>query len=227
MESIKTKILNNNKFTLYALLFLFIGASITIFLSFEIHNLSTPFIGLLISIFVPQFFKKKFINAVTINFSTGKINIILFDELSNDVLNNYDFEYNKIKSFSARDSSKSDISFFNLIMKNNKSFSFRIMNAEKTDITNLIIKYILEYNESILNKEDKIKMTPGFFATKSGKIAVYILTVLLLITLTMEIIYLRKNQSYLMIPGIVIYLGILLQRKNDLDTEKKWNEKHG
>ena len=234
MEIIHTKVLNgnnSNKSGITAVIIGVIGISLTIYISvYVIHSVFIGFIGFFIS-FSPVIFEKKyqerFMINTTVSFSEEKINLKLFDRLSDSLINDYDFEYKQIESFLAKDATKDSGSYLNLKMKNKDSYSFRFLGEEKTEITNLVFKYILKFNESILNKEDKIKLTLGFFATKSGKIAVYILTVLLLITLTMEIIYLRKNQSYLMIPGIVIYLGILLQRKNDLDTVKKWNEKHG
>lgn len=234
MEIIHTKVLNGNNSNKSGITAVIIGViciSLTIYISvYVIHSVFIGFIGFFIS-FSPVIFEKKyqerFMINTTVSFSEEKINLKLFDRLSDSLINDYDFEYKQIESFLAKDATKDSGSYLNLKMKNKDSYSFRFLGEEKTEITNLVFKYILKFNESILNNEDKIKLTPGFFATKSGKIAVYILTVLLLITLTMEIIYLRKDQSYLLIPGIVIYFGILLQRKNDLDTVKKWNEKHG
>lgn len=233
MEIIHTKILNgnnSNKSGITAIIIGIIGISLTMYISMSvIHSVFIILIGFFIS-FSPVIFEKKyqerFMINTTVSFSEEKINLKLFDRLSDSLINDYDFEYKQIESFLAKDATKDSGSYLNLKMKNKDSYSFRFLDEEKTEITNLVFKYILKFNESILNKEDKIKLTPGFFATKSGKIAVYILTVLLLITLTMEIVYLRKDQSYLLIPGIVIYLGILLQRKNDLDTVKKWNDKY-
>lgn len=234
MEIIHTKVLNgnnSNKSGIIAIIIGFTGIPLTIYISMSvIHNVFIALLGFFISL-IPIIFNKKyqerFMINTTVSFSEDKINLKLFDRLSDNLINDYDFEYRQIESFLAKDATKDSGSYLNLKMKNKDSYSFRFLGEEKTEITNLAFKYILKFNESILNKEDKIKLTPGFFATKSGKIAVYILTVFLLISLTMEIIYLRKDQSYLLIPGIVIYFGILLQRKNDLDTVKKWNEKHG
>lgn len=233
MEIIHTKVLNgnnSNKSGITAVIIGMIGISLTIYISVYLtHSIFIGFIGFFIS-FSPVIFEKKyqerFMINTTVSFSEEKINLKLFDRLSDNLINDYDFEYKQIESFLAKDATKDSGSYLNLKMKNKDSYSFRFLGEEKTEITNLVFKYILKFNESILNKEDKIKLTFGFFATKSGKIAVYVLTIVLLITLIIELIFLEKRQSYLIIPGIVIYLGILLQRKNDLDTVKKWNDKY-
>ena len=230
MESINTKIINSNKCIFFAALYMFLSISINLYISLEIiHNILILFIGVFIT-FIPLIFYKKFQEKFTTNaiisFSNENINLKLFGRLSINLVNNYDFKYNQIGSFLAKDATKDNGSYLILKMKNNGSYSFRFLDEEKTEITNLVFKHVLEFNESIINNQNKIKLTPGFFATKSGKIAVYILTALLIITVTVEIIFLEKCQSYLIIPGIVIYLGILLQRKNDLDTVKKWNDKY-
>ena len=233
MEIIHTKVLNGNNSNKSGVIagIIMVISFFTIIISISIiHNAFLAFLAFFI-LFSPALFEKKYqerfmINA-TVSFSEEKINLKLFDRLSEKLINDYDFEYKQIESFLANDATQDSGSYLILKMKNKDSYSFRFLAEEKTEITNLVMKYILKFNESNINKDDNISLSPGFFASKSGKIAVYVLTILLLIILTIDFVFLKKGQGYLMIPGIVIYLGILLQRKNDLDTVKKWNEKYG
>jgi hypothetical protein len=193
-------------------------------------NFYIAFGGLIIISLLPFFleksFQKRFVNNVNFSISSEKINIQVFDRLSNSLEKEYNAPYNQIVSFKVKDSSRdTTTSFLTLIMRDGQKYSFRIINQKDMQIINLVTDYVLNYNNSV-SKESQILLIPNFLATKAGSITVIILSVLNLSLVILGLIFFNSKLLISLISSIVIYLGIVFQRKDDLKKSKEWEQKN-
>ena len=149
----------------------------------------------------------------------------MFDRLSNSLEKEYNAPYIQIASFKVKDSSRdTSTSFLTLIMKDGHKFSFRIINQKDMQISKLVTNHVLSYNNSV-PKKNQILLIPNFLATRGGLITVIILSVLNLSLLILGLIYFNSKLLISLISSIVIYLGIVFQRKDDLKKLKEWEQK--
>jgi hypothetical protein len=110
-------------------------------------------------------------------------------------------------------------------MRDGQKYSFRIINQKDMQIINLVTDYVLNYNNSV-SKESQILLIPNFLATKAGSITVIILSVLNLSLVILGLIFFNSKLLISLISSIVIYLGIVFQRKDDLKKSKEWEQKN-
>lgn len=232
METIKIQIINGNKYRLFLMLYLITGISVILFLEFQIfHNFIFPAVSILVLYFAPLAFEKsfqrRFVNNANFSFSEEKINIQVFDRLTNSLEKEYDAPYNQMLSFKVKDSSRDNTtSFLTLKMKNQQKYSFRIINQKEIQITKIVTDSVLSYNNSV-SKEAKISLIPNFLATKAGLITVIILTILNGGLLILGLVFFDSKLLISLLSSIAIYLGIVFQRKDDLRKLKEWEQKQG
>lgn len=225
MEVIETQTINNTKFGLFVLLFFILGTAATLQLAIVTHDMIIPVIGLVITFAIPLLVRKFFMFPIKMSFSEEKITIQTFSKDSDAPLRNYDFEYNQIQSFTAREINKSADSVVKFVTKDKTSYSFRFIDGFDLDIVNIVTNHILKFNTSIANNQEKITLTPSFVVTQKGLNGLYILSLFLVIVLFVGLVFFKNNQFYLLILlGAIVYLGFFSQRNNELEAKKKWEE---
>jgi hypothetical protein len=221
MKTTEVNIVNNSKFAIYGIIFIVSGTLLTIFVSLQSRTLFVPIIGLSITFFAPLYFKKFFSFNGSIDIKDERLIIKMLEADKWVVIHELALE--NIKAFAIRKSSKSGDSFMKLEMRNGLFYSFRLVGPNCFQIADEVNDEIINFNSRKEDKGNKIKLLPSFFASRAGMIFIYLLTILLITAIIIDIVYFKTRRPYLLIPGIVMYIGILIQRKNDLELARKWN----
>lgn len=160
-----------------------------------------------------QYFTKK----ASVFLFDDKLIVKLFDRKTDELQNEEEFNYSGIKSFSAKDSSKDDSFVLNINLVNGKKFSYVFLGqgTRKGEINfnELFFDSINKYNDT--NKQNKINLIPNFFASKTGRICIIILSLLLIISIIIQIIYKPQTLPLSVIPATTLYLIILIQSRKD------------
>ena len=82
---------------------------------------------------------------------------------------------------------------------------------------------IKEYNTNIA-VEDQIRLLPGFFASKTGKIIVYLLTTLIVAAIVLHLVIDPKSSYATLLISIGLVAGFFSKRKSSLELYKKIKE---
>ncbi|RWZ84324.1 MAG: hypothetical protein EO766_17345 [Hydrotalea sp. AMD] len=177
---------------------------------------------IVITMFIPFIFQKRFqkhfVNPAILNFFDDYFSIDILDRNDNDITQRKDvIQYNEIKSFRVFDSSKDTSALLSIYLRSGDKLTYNFVEQEiikgKTEINEVIFTVINNYNSR--NSGDKIKLVPNFFASKTGRICIILLSFLIVISVIIQIIYKPKTIPFSVIPGLTLYLIIIIQARQD------------
>ena len=170
-------------------------------------------------------FRKSFIKNANFCFSDEVLNIEILDRETDELERVDKIHYCDVECFRAIDSSKDDSSFLKIIFKNGDYFAYTILGQRKLkttiNITDMVFRYFDSYNDLQEDKDYRITILPNLFATKLGHNLIIWLSILLLVALIFQIIYLPKSIPASLLIGLSFYFIILGQRKKDIEQSKK------
>jgi len=110
--------------------------------------------------------------------------------------------------------------FFDKEFKDDKSFR-EMLQGEC--ILTLFYNHVKQYNIG-KSEEDQIQLVPGFFATKTGKIIIYLLAVLIVSAIVLHLIIAPKSSFATILISIGLVAGFFSKRKSSLELYKKIKE---
>lgn len=230
---IETYLLKTEKLFLFAFgLFLFVltGLGFTILLSNgskEGFSLITIVIGVILFFIFPFVFVNK-----KITLFTKKAMIKLTDDfLKIDILNRktynleeqHEYHYCNIKSFQMAESAYNNSSYIKLILSDGAKVKYSFF--EQTDNEENVLKniriFFASYNEG-KSINEKITIQPSFYATKAGRYSIVGLSVLMGITILLQVIYKPQTIPFSLLFGILLYSRIKTQQKGDIELYEKF-----
>lgn len=228
MEKVDCVTIEGKKYNLFVSLYLILGFSVFLFIAIKLREITILIIWIFILFSIPLFFekqfRKKFINNTFLSFTDTLLKIEIFNRDSEEVEKTDTILFSDIKQFKTVDSTKNDFSTLKIILKNEKSYYyvFTGQNTYKNDqcITDIIFKYFNIYNDSLNDKGEKIQLKPNLFATRTGKILIVGLTVLLITDIVYQLFYTNITIKPTLILGVSLYLVILLQMRRDIQQKK-------
>lgn len=229
MEDVKSVIINGKKYFLFISLYLTLGTILSTFLACQLHFIFIVWIGIFIFWICPLLFqnqfRKSFTKNASFNFSDDTLQVEILKRGTDDLERTDQINYRDIDCFRAIDSSKDDSSFLRIDLRNGDSFMYTILGQRKLktkiNITDVVFKYFNNYNVLREDKDDKIRLLPNLFATKTGYNLIVCLSILLLVSLVFQIIYLPKSIPASLFTGLAFYLIIHAQRKKDFEQNEK------
>jgi len=110
--------------------------------------------------------------------------------------------------------------FFDKEFKDTKSFN-EMFNSEC--LLTLFYNQVKQYNDNKA-QEDQIQLLPGFFATKTGKIIIYLLAALIIAAIVFHLIIDIKSSFATLLISIGLVAGFFSKRKSSLELYKKIKE---
>jgi hypothetical protein len=169
-------------------------------------------------------FRKPFSKRAAIRFDDNGI-FIQVSKFGGDVIEKTDDNlFADISSFRVMDSSKDDSSFLRLIFKDGTSKKYTFLGQGKSDskqdVSELTFEYVNNYNDK-QDAYNKIQFTPNLFATKLGQILITLLTILVIVSLIVQISKKPKTIPFTILTSLAFYFIIIAQRKKDIEQMGK------
>lgn len=229
MEEVKSVIINGKKYFLFISLYITLDILLSIFFAWQLHVFFIVWIGIFIFWICPVVFQNQFGKGFTqdasFNFSDDTLQVKISNRITDELERIDKINYGDVDCFRAIDSSKDDSLFLRINLRNGDSFVYTILRQRKLktkiNITDVVFRYFNNYNELREGKDDKITLLPNLFATKTGYNLIACLSILLLVSLVFQIIYLPKSIPATLFTGLSFYLIILAQKKKDIEQSKK------
>jgi len=110
--------------------------------------------------------------------------------------------------------------FFDKEFKDDKSFKDML---KYECLLTLFYNQVKQYNDNKA-QEDQIQLLPGFFATKTGKIIIYLLAALIIAAIVFHLIIDIKSSFATLLISIGLVAGFFSKRKSSLELYKKIKE---
>jgi len=146
------------------------------------------------------------------------------------------YELNTIDSYSFYVGQKTPIqTILTLHSKNGMPKSFNFIDKQFKDTKSfnemfkseclLILFYnqVKQYNTDKV-EENKIQFLPSFFATKTGKIIIYLLAALIIAAIVLHLVIAPKSSFATLLISIGLVVGFFSKRKDSLELYKKIKE---
>jgi hypothetical protein len=230
-KAIDTEIITNyKKFIIFVFIFIFGGVTLTGYLFQTTHSLAFLFIGIFAFLVFPFIFKKtfrkRFSQSVSVSFLDNLFSIEFKDSITDDFVRNEIHTFSDIKYFRTWDSSKNDFSTLKLIFKDGSKINYTFSGQKndgicETDINWLFRNVVETYNTS-RKKEEKIKIIPSFFSTKT---ALY-LGLILTFAMTVVTIYfgIQKPKTLIVSIGFIgIFFQMVAMREKAIKENNKFS----
>ncbi|GEM_PF-1959562 len=228
MEKVDCVTIEGKKYILFISIYMSLGALVLLFIAIKLRVLIILVIWVIIFFSAPLFFesqfRKKFVNNASLSFTDKLLEIEIFNRYSDEIEKSDTILYSDVKQFKTVDSTKNDFSSLKIFLKNGESYSyvFTGQNTIKNDqcITDIVFKYFNKYNDLQVDKNNKIQLKPNLFATRTGKVLIFMLTVLLLFDIGYQLLYTTITIKPALILGVSLYFVILLQMRRDIQQRK-------
>lgn len=209
-----TIITNRTKFIVFVSVFITGGTALSGYLFYLTKSILILVAGVFTVFFFPlifqRTFRKKFSQEVLVAFSQDGFTVE-FDELDkNSKLRTDIIKLENIKLFQTSVQNNNDFSTLKIIFKDGSKLSYIFSgqkndNLSETDI-NFTFKKIVESYNSIKESEDRIKIIPSFYSTKT---ALYLGLILALVMAVITIYFgIKKPKTLILSVG---FIGIYLQ----------------
>ncbi|SHF03817.1 hypothetical protein [Flavisolibacter ginsengisoli] len=226
IQTIETTTINNKNYGIFIFVYIFGGIALFMLVGLSLHSVIIGVGGYITVMISPLFFekqfRKRFIKKATVVFASDCLQIKQYRFSDNEPDDVAELPFNDIKSYKAWASSKNDFSSIKFILADGTKtkYTFVEQYGGKDDIVDILHKSIGIFNKSRAEGQ-KIRLIPNLFATKAGKYFIAVLTLLLITTIIVQIIYKPKTIPFSLLAGAMLYLQILAQRRKDLDAIKE------
>lgn len=222
-------ITNRKKFTIFVFIFIAGGTTLTGYLVHETHSLVILFVGIFTFFLFPfifqKTFRKNFSQNVSVCFSDNLFSVEFKDSFADNVLRKDLNRFSEIKYFKTWDSSENDFSTLKLIFRNDSKINYTFSGQKnddicKTDINWLFRNAVETYNAS-RKIEEKIKIIPSFFSTKT---ALYLGVALTFAMAFVTIYYgIQKPEVFIVSVGYIgIFFQMVAMRKKAIKEKNKF-----
>jgi hypothetical protein len=234
----KTKNYNGNVAFFFLFIIVIFGVVFSIYL---LKLLDTPpLLGVILSMSIlvsPLFFKQKimafYTKNTTIRLIDESIVILYYGMDEKNILKEKRYPLILLKSYNFDfGGSRPQLTALNLHFKKGLPKTFNFIDKEFKDsksftemlknecFVTFFYSYVKQYN---INKEedDKIKMVPGFFATKTGTIIIYCIAVLIIIAIVLHLIIAPKSSFATLLISISLVASFFSKRKKLIEINNK------
>ena len=233
-QKIDTRIINAKSFFIFMLICMGTGTFLTMLIAMTFRHFAIIIIGIFIFSICPTLiFQKKlrklFTRRAEVIFCKGSFTVKFYNRKTDELERKDENIFDEIKSFKAINSTKDDSSFLKLVFKNEKSvvYTFLEQQSDGDKMTNII--ELVNIRIRAFNAEEsesfKIALSPNLFASKAGTYYIAVLTALLTIVFTLQIVYKPKTIPITLFAGAFLYLQIIAQRKRDVTDLENFNKK--
>ena len=220
-SEINTLLINRVKYSIF--LCIYLGGLIlaSVLISIDLRTI-VPFyfcagLPIIILLILEKKVRNYFTKKASILLFDDKLTIKLFDRKTDELYNAQEFEFCEINSFRAQDSSKDDSFVLNINLVNGKKFSYIFlgqgMGKGEINFTDVLFNSINNYNRK--QEQHKINLIPNFFASKTGRVSIFFLSFLLIVSIIIQIMYKPQTLLLSIIPGASLFLIILIQSRKD------------
>lgn len=216
-------------FALLLFIYMVFGGYLSITLASKLQSPLLAVLGFLVFIVAPLVFNKplrlKFLKQIKFTFDDEFVLFEIFNYKTEILEKQQQFKYTNIDSCVLSSTSKKT-STIKLFLQDSKKIQWTFVNEgqEKQDTADVDNNVSLTVFKEIYTFNKQILLLPPFYASKSGIIALIILSGLFITAITMNIIFYSKFIPLTLIMGASLYLQIILRRKRDIDLFKKLNE---
>ena len=236
-----TKLYNGNLSFFLAFIILFGSIILCIYFGRLLNVPTIIAIPIIIFLFIsPLIFKKKikaiFTSKVLLEMDKDYFSILYLDSDDESVKKQKVYLWNSIQSFDFSFGENTPIltaltfhfkkgmpktfNFFDKEFKDDKSFK-EMLKGEC--ILTLFYNQVKQYNAN-KTEEDQIHLVPGFFATKTGKIIIYLLATLIVAAIVFHLIIDPKSSFATLLISIGLVASFFSKRKGSLELYKKIKE---
>lgn len=170
-------------------------------------------------------FQKPFSRQAVFEFSADNLQVQIFSH--NQSEDKYEIAFSEIVSFRALESFKDDSAYLKIFLRDGRSFRYNLSGQSsvgKENVVASIFTYFKDYNNSMPVDQHKITLQPSLFSRQQGKIFIWGLSILLLVSLAIQLVYLPKSIPASMLTGLVFYIIILQQRNRDIQLNKRLSD---
>ncbi len=229
-KTIDTDIITNRKkFTIFVFIFIVGGTALTGYLVHETHSLVILFVGIFTFFGFPfifqKTFRKNFSQTVSVSFSDNLFSVEFKDSFTDNIVRKDINRFSEIKYFKTWDSSKNDFSTLKLILKDGTKVNYTFSGQKNDDICETDINWLFRNVAEIYNAsrkmEEKIKIIPSFFSTKT---ALYLGLMLTLAMAFVTIYYgIQKPKTLIASIGFIgIFFQMVAMRKKAIKEKNKF-----
>ncbi len=200
-----------------------IGGFISISLSAIIHSIPLIILSFFIFIISPIVFNKPlsklFFKEIHLIFEERIVRIEILNFKTKQIERDYQFSYEDIKSciLSSTSARTSTIKIF-FYHSNKFQCSFT---DESKEIINKDNNLSFEVYRNLYFFNNRITLLPPFYASKNGKTALIVLTIIMIIAITENIVYKPQAIPFSLLIGAVLFLQIIARRKRDIEIYNK------
>jgi hypothetical protein len=222
MTTLTVKLIKRGKYMLLIIIFFLFGTMLSFYIGMKLHLIIAGTSIIALTMFIPFIFEKRFqkpfVNLAVFNFFDDFFSIDFLDKNDNNIIQRKDvIQYSEIRSFRVFDSSKDTSALLSIYLRSGKKLTYDFVEQKlikgKTEINEVIFAFINNYN--CRNSGDKIELVPNFFASKTGRICIILLSFLIVISIIIQIMYKPKTIPFSVISGLTLYLIIIIQARQD------------
>lgn len=230
---IKTSLLKENETVLYTFLLIafgFVGISGSIWIARFIDNnysIAIIIIGFLLFLVIPVIYISKKPALLTkkaiIQILDESIVIDILDKKTDQIREHHEIEFKNLNSFKIGETDYNNTSFLKLIKKDGTSiqFSFFEQNDKEENVFKNVFTFFKEYNVGKPENE-KITLLPNLYNTKSGKLIIYSLAILIVVAVALLILMKPEAIPFGLLVGIIFFARIKAQQKKDSELLERF-----
>lgn len=225
-DIIESTILNAKTFA--SLLFIYIlgGGYLSVSFAAKINSIPLAIVSFFVFVIAPILFikwlKKSFLNKIKFVFENDVIVCEIFNYQTGQIEKQYQFNYSDIHSCILSTTSKRT-STITLFLQGSNKIQYSFTNEEK-EIKETDYNVSFDVFKKLHSFNKDIKLLPPFYASKSGKIALILLTTLLVVTIIVNIIFHSRSLPLILFMGVSLYFQILMRRRRDIEVFKSFKD---
>lgn len=231
--SIDAYLLKANETILYTVIltvFIFIGLVFTISICRLVKPNIVPIIavlGVLFFMIIPLVLLSKYPRLFTkraeVRILDESIVIDILDKKTDQIREHHGIEFKNLNSFKIGEADYNNTSFLKLIKKDGSSvqFSFFEQNDKEENVFKNVFTLFKEYNVG-KSESEKITLLPNLYNTKSGKLIIHSLAILIVVAVALLILMKPEAIPFGILVGIIFFARIKAQQKKDSELLKRF-----
>lgn len=199
------------------------GGYLSILLASNIRSIPLAVLGFIVFIIAPLILfkplQRRFLRKVVFTFNDKCISVRISNLRTENIEREYQYSYSDIKSCTLS-SSSARTSTIKLFFFQSQKFQCSFVSQDdgnNSNVSLILFKTICSFNKNI-------KLLPPFYASKSGIVALIILTILLITAITVNILYKPSALPFSLFMGVALYIQIIVRRKRDIEAYKQFQE---
>jgi hypothetical protein len=230
-KEIEAIMIQSKKYVLFLCPVIFGGIGFTVLAAVSTKSLAVAWIGMIIFMAGPVIFigriRRFFTKKGRLQFFPDHFVVETINQDTDALEKTDELFFADIASFRSSDASKDDSSYMSFRLTDGSKFYYTFLKQFRSDPDNNVIMIVEEYVRSYNSQSDKsntIAYMPSLLATKGGNYVFIGLTVLIVVCAIIQLIVRPSTIGYSLVPGLMIYLLLFIQRKMDIAKAKAMNE---